>query len=863
MNRGSEFRKWDLHIHSPYTILNNQFDSYEDGKPKIDEFIQKIKAEGISAIGLTNYFMFKNEDFDLKRRLTDEGIATFLNLEVRLSNINNSNQVFDYHVIFDNTLDDKLVKNLLGSLKAKVDGSEKDINTLTPKEIKESATVSFDALISALKNKDQIKGRYLTGFLSRGHGHARTKIVGVYEDVCANSDFIIHSSCDNPSECKDPKCSHNNLEIDRNYWLKDSKYIRPLLQSSDAHSLEQIGKKYSWIKSDLTFEGLKQIKYEPEYRISLQKDKPTLEKDELVIDRVGYLGEEIYLSENLNAIIGGRSTGKSTLLNSIAKKQVSGIEENMYTFEDIDNFHVVWKDQKEDNNRNVHYIPQEYMYSLAKDNSKLKILIRDIIQQKEDDLHVRRYEQNCSNLQHEIQTIFREYNETKRIKSELIKPEADREATLERINALENKKLELLKVSDISEDEQYAFDELNQKLYDCDEAVELRKRDLEYLDVAYITNIELMDGIIQEESALAKIKLDQIVNNLNEYINREFSSQVEKMKLELKSEIQSFENDMTVIKQNDLYVKCIEHSNRNKELLKVMLSIKSESEVLSQIDMYNKKIIELTEKENKLKKDIILKYKQYPTFRKELQDSFCITEDGLIISVNFSLKSLDDEFEYISGRGNSRENFFNKLRSEFEQTVDNLFDDDSLSFNRGWDKQRHIENFFSTNLYSYYYDVEYQGDKFEQMSPGKKAFIVLKLILDFSDSRIPVLIDQPEDSLDNRAIFTELTAYIKKTKLKRQVILVTHNPNIVVGGDCENIIVANQKSDKYENQNGRIFDYVNGALESSKCDSKSKFLLQKYSIREHVCDILEGGQVAFLKRESKYNLKEERSNSLS
>ena len=137
----------------------------------------------------------------------------------------------------------------------------------------------------------------------------------------------------------------------------------------------------------------------------------------------------------------------------------------------------------------------------------------------------------------------------------MIKPEADREATLERINALENKRLELLKVSDISEDEQYAFDELNQKLYDCDEAVELRKRDLEYLDVAYITSIELMDGIIQGESALAKIKLDQIVNNLNEYINREFSSQVEKMKLELKSEIQSFENDMTVIQQNDLYVK--------------------------------------------------------------------------------------------------------------------------------------------------------------------------------------------------------------------------------------------------------------------------------------------------------------------
>lgn len=107
--------------------------------------------------------------------------------------------------------------------------------------------------------------------------------------------------------------------IDRKFWLDKSRYIKPLLQSSDAHSLEQIGSKYSWVKADLTFDGLKQIKYEPKYRISVDKEKPTLEKDELVIDKLVYSGQDIYLSENLNTIIGGRSTGKSTLLNSIAK----------------------------------------------------------------------------------------------------------------------------------------------------------------------------------------------------------------------------------------------------------------------------------------------------------------------------------------------------------------------------------------------------------------------------------------------------------------------------------------------------------------------------------------------------------------
>ncbi|HHK6179293.1 TPA: AAA family ATPase, partial [Streptococcus pneumoniae] len=224
------------------------------------------------------------------------------------------------------------------------------------------------------------------------------------------------------------------------------------------------------------------------------------------------------------------------------------------------------------------------------------------------------------------------------------------------------------------------------------------------------------------------------------------------------------------------------------------------------------------------------------------------------ISVKFSLIDLEAEFDYINARGRSKQDFIEKMIGSFEEVVDSIFDEDSLAFNGNRDKFSHIEHFFTTNFYEYSFEIEYQGDKFEQMSPGKKAFIVLKLILEFSDSKIPVLIDQPEDSLDNRAIYSELTKYIKKTKKNRQIIIVTHNPNIVVSGDAENIIVANQQSDNSPNQNGKKFDYVNGALENRNNDSTSEFILQKYNIREHVCDILEGGEDAFIKRENKYSI---------
>lgn len=90
--------------------------------------------------------------------------------------------------------------------------------------------------------------------------------------------------------------------------------------------------------------------------------------------------------------------------------------------------------------------------------------------------------------------------------------------------------------------------------------------------------------------------------------------------------------------------------------------------------------------------------------------------------------------------------------------------------------------------------------------------------------------------------------------MRRQIIVVTHNPNIVVGGDCENVIIANQSSDDNPNKDGEQFDYRNGSLENDSSTSNSDYILEKYSIKEHVCDILEGGKEAFEKRERKYNI---------
>lgn len=78
-----------------------------------------------------------------------------------------------------------------------------------------------------------------------------------------------------------------------------------------------------------------------------------------------------------------------------------------------------------------------------------------------------------------------------------------------------------------------------------------------------------------------------------------------------------------------------------------------------------------------------------------------------------------------------------------------------LTFKNGYNVQSFISNMLSNNWFKLKFNVEYEGDNLSDMSPGKRSFVVLKLILDFSDKKCPILIDQPEDNLDNRAIYNE------------------------------------------------------------------------------------------------------------
>lgn len=152
---------------------------------------------------------------------------------------------------------------------------------------------------------------------------------------------------------------------------------------------------------------------------------------------------------------------------------------------------------------------------------------------------------------------------------------------------------------------------------------------------------------------------------------------------------------------------------------------------------------------------------------------------------------------------------------------------------RAWSKQ--FANWlFSTDHITVRYEISYDGVDIRKLSPGTRGIVLLLLYLtlDDSDDR-PLIIDQPEENLDPKSVFDELVALFVAAKAKRQVIMVTHNANLVINTDADQIIIA--EAGPHPSGGLPPISYTAGGLENAE-------------IRKAVCEILEGGEPAFRER---------------
>ena len=141
---------------------------------------------------------------------------------------------------------------------------------------------------------------------------------------------------------------------------------------------------------------------------------------------------------------------------------------------------------------------------------------------------------------------------------------------------------------------------------------------------------------------------------------------------------------------------------------------------------------------------------------------------------------------------------------------------------------------FGTDHISIRYEIVYDGIDIRKLSPGTRGIVLLLLYLamDENDDR-PLIIDQPEENLDPKSVNDELVPLFTKAKAKRQVIMVTHNANLVINTDADQIIIA--EAGPHPIGGLPPIAYHAGGLENE-------------SVRKAVCNILEGGETAFQER---------------
>ena len=158
--------------------------------------------------------------------------------------------------------------------------------------------------------------------------------------------------------------------------------------------------------------------------------------------------------------------------------------------------------------------------------------------------------------------------------------------------------------------------------------------------------------------------------------------------------------------------------------------------------------------------------------------------------------------------GKHFQNFLKSKKPEFEDHINCWFPDDDLRIEYSRDGQGR------------------DWAAITQGSQGQRSAALLAFLLAFGDE--PLVLDQPEDDLDNHLIYDLIVRQIRENKLRRQLIIVTHNPNIVVNGDAEMV---------------HALDFRGGQCRVVECGA-----LQEKSVREEVCRIMEGGREAFSRR---------------
>ena len=956
---GSEWRRWDLHIHTPGTALNNQFGDW-------DEYLAVIEAQSeVRVLGVTDYLSITNYSI-LKQFKADNRISNIdlliPNIEFRIAPPSDKATSVNIHLLVspDDPNHEAEIRSALGRLDWTYGGRNYSClpdqlialgRAFNPAVTDHRAAlavgvtqfkVDFTGLRDWYNTEPWLRENALIAVAAGDDGLSGFQRDGAWagyrEEITRFSQMLFSGR---PGE--------------RDFWLgrrtpEDTETImrlggfKPCIHGSDAHEIARLfwpdQDRFCWIKADPTFEGLKQLLYEPEDRVHIGPTPPIYHDQARVIRTVRFSNSAGWfddvampLNAGLVSIIGQKGSGKSALAELIAYAAGSWGTDEAESFlrragphlQDI-TVELQWADDSvsqirlgddQSDDRKVRYLSQKFVERLCAEDHIGSELVQEI------EAVIFSYIDPTDTLN------ASSFDELRALRTEGIRAEGDRlrenvmrlireECTLRdnagklpekkaRIKALTEERAGLVKQmpQPVSEEEaklQTDLQEKRQALAAAQQAAAANKQKLQkiadlrtrvaafkaqmarfYSEIEAALNeagipeadraafrpafpgetdlalthrdTELKSALAERQGAQdnpAEGTIRRLQAQIEELMKRESADKARQERIKaiqtriaaIDTEIERILKEIAQIEGPEKERIAAARQERLESYIAFFENLKREQQTLE--ELYAPVTAKLkSETSSRQEQDLEFSIRWVADLDKWLERGGVLFDQRRAIPYG-TVQGLGDAARkvlapaWMSGDPEqikpAMEDFLKKFRDpEFPP---------SKYLRSGVTVQDVFEWLYEVDHVHLTYGLKYNGVELENLSPGTKGIVLLILYLgmDIADTR-PLIVDQPDENLDNESIYELLTSYFKTAKTRRQIILITHNPNLVVNADSEQVIVAT--CGRQENGLPHI-TYQSGALENNTPEGRG--------IRQQVCRILEGGSDAFLKRERRYAL---------
>jgi hypothetical protein len=539
----------------------------------------------------------------------------------------------------------------------------------------------------------------------------------------------------------------------------------------------------TWMLAEPTFNGLR-LSLSEQSRLIYSVEKPrfwseNIKSIKLTRDNIDI---DVKLTSGLNVIIGGSSSGKTLLVDSIVRVINNNTSGSNYLQYDIDKMII-----DNPSGMNPHYLSQNYIMGVVSSVSENKLEDIDII---------KRVFPGDEEIKERINSELRSFKQNIQ---DLIKCVKILEIETENIQ-----KIPILSRLIIKED-------IDNNVFDNFIPNEIETEKLIFSKTLYNQSIQNLDNL---DVLLTKYPFVNHNSNL-----------ISDLKNELESVLSAH------IKEKAVRAIIIDEKNEYDEILKITNSEEQTKKqnfekLLESLKRYSRAYREFFKTLN-----IISTYSinfgseniESMGHKLFIENDFVLNRDKFIEVVNHFIKQPITDFRSIQPNLFFQSNY--KKRSPIVRDYD--------------DFENKIYGKFEEQNKKKYKILTSDGREFDKLSPGWKTSVILDIILGYDKDISPIIIDQPEDNLATNYINKGLVAAIKKIKTKKQIILVSHNATIPMLADAQNIVLCKNINNKLIIRSGAlegkvdgkyVVDYIAEITDGGKSSIKKR--VKKYNLKK-------------------------------